>query len=184
MNHSLLLVLLVSLAAVASAQAQLAGESPYPRAAALSVDAKRAAAGEAIGAMKAAVAETEGRVEAAREAKDLVRLNCVGDKLTAIKGLLAVSQAAGQAFGEAAAAGDATLIDHAFTRISVAGDQVARLRLAVEGCVGETARYAGETSVALDVEPGIRSDDPSRTVATPVFVPVNVDRPPAVSGSR
>lgn len=171
-------------AALAPSGAALAQPSPYPRAAALDPATQRTAAGRAVAAMKATLDAARARFESAREAEDLVQLNCVGEKLAALKGLLRTAEESAGALAEAIEQGERLLADHAFTRVSVAAERVAELRLEVESCVGATSRYAGETSIDLDVAPGVRADDPSQSDAPPVFTAINTERPPAVSGSR
>lgn len=173
--------LVLALAGSAAAQSPA---SPYPRAAALGPAAQVAGARRAVAEMQITLTAARARFEAAREAEDLVQVNCVGDKIAAIKGLLRTSEEASTALGEAIEQGAGLLADHAYTRVTVAADRVAKLRLEVESCVGETSRYAGETTIDLDVAPGVRDDDPSRTEAAPVFTAINTERPPAVSGSR
>ncbi|MCB9542229.1 MAG: hypothetical protein H6703_07270 [Myxococcales bacterium] len=172
-------------AVLAPSDAALAQQpSPYPRAAALDPATQRTAAGRAVAAMKATLDAARARFESAREAEDLVQLNCVGEKLAALKGLLRTAEESAGALAEAIEQGERLLADHAFTRVSVAAERVAELRLEVESCVGATSRYAGETSIDLDVAPGVRADDPSQSDAPPVFTAINTERPPAVSGSR
>lgn len=179
-----LFALTVALTGVGLTGAALAQPSPYPRAAALDAAAQIETAGRAVAAMKATLDAARARFDAARKAEDLVQLNCVGEKLAALKGLLRTAEESAGALDDALGQGERLLADHAFTRITVAADRVAELRLEVESCVGETSRYAGETTIDLDVAPGVRDDDPSRSEAAPVFTAINTERPPAVSGSR
>lgn len=147
-----------------------------------SVRIEQAAQAEAV--MKKTLDQTMARLEAAREARDIVQVNCVTARLAAIKGLLGVVRQARQSLDEAAAAGDRTLVEHQAGKIGIARARAESFRVQVEGCVGEISQYTGDTRVELQVDPALRTDDPSRAESRPVFAPISLARPPALSGSQ
>lgn len=141
-------------------------------------------AAQSLAVMQSTIDQATGRLEAAREAKDIVQVNCVTGKLAALEGLLGVARQARESLDEAAARSDRPLVEHAFAQIGIARARVESFRVQVEGCVGETSQYTGDTRLQLEVDPALRRDDPSRAEAQPAFLPVSTARPPAVSGSQ
>lgn len=124
------------------------------------------------------------KLEKARQEEDIIRINCVNDKLSAIKGLLKISEQAEVNLREAAVKKEAELINHEFTKISIAAVRVEGFRAEVEGCVGEVGQYTGETIVNVIVDKEIRNDDPTDGELTLVFDTIESDRPAAVTGSE
>jgi len=160
-----------------------AQEPAYRNAERLSVPEKQERSAKEVERMKDSLRQALERLKTARERKDILQLNCVNDKLSAIKGLLKLSEEAWSNLLEAIAKGDEELINHEFTKISIAGVRVENFRVEVEGCVGEASQYTGETVVDTSVDPDIRSDDPTE-VREPVFPPVVADRGPTLTGSE
>lgn len=167
--------------ALASAGAQ---EPTYRNAERLSVPEKQERSAKEIEGMKDTLRQSLERLKSARERKDILQVNCVNDKLAAIKGLLKISESAWTNLLEAVAKGDEDLINHEFTKISIAGVRVENFRVEVEGCVGEASQYIGETVVEASIDPDIRADDPTQVVEPPL-PPLEVDqRPPPNSVSE
>jgi hypothetical protein len=137
-----------------------------------------------LGKMKDTLKLALKRLKKARANKDIIQLNCVNEKLTQVKGLLRISEQARASLGEAMGQRDFDLVDHEFTKVSIAAMRIDNLRLQVEGCVGELSQYTGSTVADLVIDPSIRSDEPALAEYTPVFEALNVERPPAVSGSQ
>ena len=100
-------------------------------------------------------------LEQARADKDIVKLNCVNEKLASIKGLLKISESAWVALQEAVARRDKETGDHEFTKIDIAHQKVESLAIEAEGCAGESLHYAGDTRVEVIAE-GIPDDDPTQ----------------------
>lgn len=139
---------------------------------------------QAVAVMKSTLAVALARLEAAREARDIVQVNCVAGKLAPMKGLLGIGEQARESLAEAAARGDRALVEHEADKIRIARARAESFRVQVEGCVGEVSQYTGDTRVDLQVDPTLREDDPSRAERRPTFTPVSVARPPAISGSQ
>lgn len=139
---------------------------------------------EAEGVMAATLEQTKARLEAAREARDIVQVNCVTARLAAIKGLLGIVREGRQSLADAAAIGDQRLVEHEARKIGIARARAEAFRVQVEGCVGEISQYTGDTRVDLEVDPALRTDDPSRAEPDPIFTPISLARPPALSGSQ
>ncbi len=114
----------------------------------------------------------------AREEKDIVRMNCVNEKLSAQKGLLKISEQAHVQLQEAVARGDQAATNHEFTKISIAHQKMRGLGIEIEGCAGEALRYAGETKVTVEVSGDIGADDPT---LAPDVDPLLDDHPESAS---
>jgi len=114
-------------------------------------------------------------LEEAREKRDVIKLNCVNEKLTAVKGLLKVSEQADVSMQEAIARRDEEMSRHEYDKISIARNKVDQLLGESEACVGELSIYAGETTVEVT-----GGDDQQTPFPTPVPGDIAV-RPPAAS---
>ncbi len=101
------------------------------------------------------------RLQSARDKQDIIQVNCVQDKLAAIKGLLKIAEQADVSLKEAAVKRDQELINHEFTKISIASVRAENFRVEVEGCVGEASQYTGQTVLEVNIEGKERSDDPA-----------------------
>ena len=124
------------------------------------------------------------KLKKAKTSNDLIQVNCVNDKLARIKGFLKISERAKKSMQDAVRGRDDGLVQHEFARMSLVADRVENLRLQVEGCIGELSQYTGDSKVSVTVDPDIRRDDPTVESVAPTFEPLNVVRPPAVTGSE
>ncbi len=98
----------------------------------------------------------------ARAAKDIVQLNCINEKLTQIKGLLKISESASVHMYEAISSNQADIINHEFTKITVAHQRCVTLGAEAEQCVGEIAVYTGQTEVEVEVDENVPEEDPTQ----------------------
>lgn len=176
--------------ALTLAAASATGQSPAPAPTIALIEAADAPAppldraASAVGAMQRTLDTARARLESAQADKDLVEVNCVAGKLAAIKGLLGVARDAQQSLGEALARADAELSAHQARKIELARARVESLAVQVDGCAGEAAAFTGDATIELQVDPTLRTDDPSRAEPDPIFTAVNTARPPALSGSQ
>jgi predicted small lipoprotein YifL len=113
---------------------------------------------EHLARMKAAMKQVLGRLEEARNEKDVVKLNCVNEKLTQIKGLLKVAEQADISLHEAVSANDEGA-DSEFAKIGIARTKVEGLRGDSEHCIGQLAYIVDEKTT---VEVQLPSDLPGR----------------------
>lgn len=132
---------------------------------------------EYLGHMRKALKTVLGKLEEARASKDVVKLNCVNEKLTNIKGLLRISEQADIALQEAVAKSEQQGSDHEFTKVTIARQKIEQLRGEAEQCVGMLAFETGPTEVVVDVPNDLPQADP--TVVPPA--PPIVSRAPAAS---
>jgi hypothetical protein len=167
---------------------------------------KLEAAADNIARMKTALKLVLGRAEQARNEKDVVKLNCVNEKLTQIKALLKVAEQADIALHESlsarAGAGEAE-----FSKVAITRTKVDRLRREAEECIGQLAYMVDEkTTVEVELPQGLsgpqefglgvatRTENPGDMVAQigredarrgrPPFDPPPIVRPPPASRWR
>ena len=105
---------------------------------------------ETIARMKTAMKQVVDKVEDARNAKDVVKLNCVNEKLTQIKGLLKMSEQSDVALHEAVANRDPGA-EAELAKIAIARTKVETLRAEAEQCIGQVA-YMVDEKTNVEVE--------------------------------
>ena len=134
--------------------------------------------GAAVSRMRAVLSEVLGRLEEARATKDVVKLNCVNEKLTQVKGLLRISEQSDVALQEAVAKKDTTAAEHEYSKVSIAKTKVDQLRNESEQCIGQLAFRTDENlTVEVEVPSGLPTEDPTNP---PPPQPPS-DRPPPAS---
>src|SRR5688572_27228798 len=87
---------------------------------------------EALARMRNVLKEVLAKLEEARNTKDVVKLNCVNEKLTQIKGLLRISEQSDVALQEAVAKKEASSAEHEYTKVMIARQKVDQLRAEAE----------------------------------------------------
>ena len=112
--------------------------------------------------------------ETARRQKDIIKLNCVADKLVQTKVNISIADQALIALQENVTRADEGGRTHEFTRLTIINQKVTVLGAEAENCIGEDLSFVGATRVDVDVDPSIPKDDPTQP-GTPV---TSVDRPP------
>jgi hypothetical protein len=121
---------------------------------------KRSAA--AVSRMRTVLSEVLGRLEEARATKDVVKLNCVNEKLTQVKGLLRISEQSDVALQEAVVKKDSTAAEHEYSKVSIARTKVDQLRNESEQCIGQLAFRTDENlTVEVEVAGGLPTEDPT-----------------------
>jgi hypothetical protein len=106
---------------------------------------------QALGLMRGVLTEVQAKLTEARGTKDVVKLNCVNEKLTQIKGLVRISEQADVALQEAVARRDSTSSEHEYTKVMIARQKVSQLSAETEECVGQLLFRTGE-DLSVDVE--------------------------------
>ncbi|MCP4448942.1 MAG: hypothetical protein GY811_26955 [Myxococcales bacterium] len=95
----------------------------------------------------------------ARKQKDVIKLNCVNDKLLQVKQLLNIAEGGRTDLVEAIAQGDNDASHFQFSQITIAKEKTDVLRGEAEGCIGEELVFLGPTEV--EVNEGNVTDDPT-----------------------
>jgi hypothetical protein len=115
--------------------------------------------------------------EQARKEKDIIKLNCVNDKLIQIKGNLNLGEQTRDALKAASSRADDGNRNHEFAKLTITYQKVTVLGQEAEACIGEEISYVGSTRVETEVDKDIPEEDP--TVRPPP--PLPVVRPPIAS---
>jgi len=115
--------------------------------------------------------------ETARKQKDIIKLNCVSDKLVQAKVNASIADQAMTSLQENVAKSDEGGRTHEFTRLTIINQKVTVLGAEAENCIGEDLTFVGATRIDVDINPNIPRDDPTQP-GTPVL---DVQRPPAAS---
>jgi len=134
--------------------------------------------GESLTKMRAALKGVLGKLEEARNTKDLVKLNCVNEKLTQIKGLLRISETSDVALQEAVAKRETATAEHEFTKVSIARSKVDQLRAEAEECIGQLA-FRTDENLAVEVETPEYLPPGDLTTIPPPFPTIDSRPPPA-----
>jgi hypothetical protein len=106
---------------------------------------------DSLGVMRVALKDVLQKLEEARNSKDVVKLTCVNEKLTQIKGLLRISEQSDVALQEAVARRETGTADHEFTKVTIARSKTDQLRVEAEQCMGQLAFRADENAT-IEVE--------------------------------
>jgi ribosomal protein L9 len=152
----------MSMAVVCTLLAGTAAAQVAPNAARTSDSDKLEAAADNLARMKAALKQVLGRAEQARNEKDVVKLNCVNEKLTQIKALIKVAEQSDITLHESVASKDIAG-EAAFSKIAIARTKVDGLRSESEQCIGQLAYMVDEKTTVEVEQPG---DLPGREVAS------------------
>ncbi len=111
---------------------------------------KLEASAEQIARMKTALKQVLGSVDDARNEKDVVKMNCLNEKLTQVKALLRVAEQADVALHEAVANRDPGS-EAEFAKIAISRSKVDTLRAESEQCIGQLA-YMVDEKTNVEVE--------------------------------
>jgi len=118
---------------------------------------------KALATMRTALREVLEKLEEARQTKDVVKLNCVNEKLAQIKGLLRISEQADVGLQEAVARKETTASEHEYTKVMIAQQKVAQLRSETEECIGQLAFRTDENlSIEVEEPKDLPGGDPTR----------------------
>jgi hypothetical protein len=108
-----------------------------------------------------ASARIQGLVENARKQKDIIRFNCLADKLVQVRANQNVADKALSSLQEAVGRQDESTAFHEYTRLTIVNQNVQVLANEAEACVGEDMSYVGATRVDVNVE-GVPPGDPTQ----------------------
>ena len=148
------LVLTLTLMAAAAVFAQVVKQpevSPDIDASKVSDPEKLRTSTASLVSMRSALKDVLGKLEEARTTKDVVKLTCVNEKLTQIKGLLRISETADVNLQESVAKKETATAEHEFTKVSIAGNKVQQLRAEAEQCMGQLA-FRVDENLNIEVE--------------------------------
>ncbi|HEX4406473.1 MAG TPA: hypothetical protein VH560_16655 [Polyangia bacterium] len=105
--------------------------------------------------------------------KDIIRLNCVTDKLVQSKVNMTIAEQAMAALQENIARADEGGRTHEFTRLTIVNQKVTVLGAEAENCIGEDLSFVGATRIDVEVDPNL----PQIDVTSPPLPVLPVERP-------
>jgi len=100
---------------------------------------------------------TLGLQASAKQAKDVIKLNCVNENLLAVKQLLNIADAAKTDLTEAKIRGDRSEQVHQFSQITIAAEKSKAARDEASACIGEELHFVGKNDLEVD-GPAVRND--------------------------
>jgi hypothetical protein len=145
------------------------------RAATLSPAQMAAETDASIGRMQQAATVVRHQLASAREARDVVKVLCLNDKLSQIDVAIRSGQERKAALASAVQRNDAELAGHQFTIVTVLRQRVEQLTVEANQCIGEELSFVGKTEVVTQVEPGMPGEDQTQYPPTD---PTLVSAPP------
>jgi hypothetical protein len=134
----------------------------------VTVDASKVALEEKTRNTESMLSEQRGNLQVvsshlreARERRDIVQVNCVGDKLTSVKGLLRISEIASIRMFEAIGNDQPGEINHNYSQVAVAHQRSQLAKSEADVCVGAESSYNGKTDVKVDIDSDVPESNPS-----------------------
>jgi hypothetical protein len=132
-------------------------------------------AGSHLAEMESAQSRLTALQTAARESRDIIKLNCVNDKLLQLKQLLNIAESARSGLTVAISGRNEGDRYHQFTVITVSVEKARGLRDEAEACIGEELVFRGRASIDVDA-PDI-ADDPTRSDPFSLGASFDLERP-------
>lgn len=122
----------------------------------MSADEKLKKAEQTVNQNKEVLSSTQEQLQDAREGdQDIAKINCISEKVAAIKGFLKVSEQSYVELKTALEEGDSESANHHFTLVAISGQKIGNLQQQAKACIGQVERYAEGTNVELEVDPGL-----------------------------
>jgi hypothetical protein len=113
----------------------------------------------------------------AKREKDIIRLNCVTDKLVQARVNVSIGEQSMAGLQDSVTRADAGESTHEFTRLTIVNQKVTVLGAEAENCIGEDLSFVGATRVDVEVDPNIPQYDPTQ----PGSPFIDITRPPEAS---
>ncbi|MBM66617.1 MAG: hypothetical protein CMH55_10325 [Myxococcales bacterium] len=101
----------------------------------------------------------------ARSAGDVVRMTCVNEKVTVIKGIIRIANDAVDSLSEAVAARDMDQATYEYNKVRVSVDRVNSLVVQAINCVGASATQTGDSQTSVDTSRKIEGRQVLNTVS-------------------
>ena len=101
------------------------------------------------------------QLEQSREARDVVKVLCLNDKLNQIDVAIRAARDRMPVLTSALDKNDSENSRHEFAVLQVLRDRVRTLVQESNQCIGEEAGFVGESKVIVSIDPGIPSNDPT-----------------------
>ena len=115
---------------------------------------------EYVNGMARSSAVVRRQLSEARQARDVVKVLCLNDKLNQIDVALRSARDRLNTLKGAVERNEAERSRHEFTILSVLNDRVRTLVSEANQCIGEETGFVGDSSVTVDIDPSIPDTDP------------------------
>lgn len=132
---------------------------------------------EYLQGMAQVVKRIQNLQEEAKRQKDIIRLNCVTDKLVQARVNENIAEQSMAALQENVAKNDAGGQTHEFTRLTIVNQKVTVVGAEAENCIGEDLSFVGATRVDVEIDQNIPQYDPTQ----PGSPFIDITRPPEAS---
>jgi hypothetical protein len=109
----------------------------------------------------------------AKREKDIIRLNCVTDKVVQVRVNISIAEQSMASLQEAVTRADEGERTHEFTRLTIVNQKVLVLGAEAENCIGEDLSFVGATRVDVEIDPNIPQYDPTQ----PPAPGIDIERP-------
>jgi hypothetical protein len=123
--------------------------------------------------MNAVQVRVQGLLDQSKKEKDIIRLNCVTDKLVQVRVNMNIAEQSMAALQEAVTRADEGERTHEFTRLTIVNQKVQVLGAEAENCIGEDLSFVGATRVDVEIDPNIPQYDPTK----PPAPGIDIERP-------
>ncbi|HMJ12620.1 MAG TPA: hypothetical protein VK524_14445 [Polyangiaceae bacterium] len=171
----------VSALGVATAQTPVPAAAPAPevgaqRDVALTPEQMSVEANNYMARMEQGATGVRAQLTQAREARDVVKVLCLNDKLNQIDVAIRSARDRVATLKGAAGRNDQDRSRHEFTVIQVLRDRVQALVAEANQCIGEETGFIGDSQVTVNIDPSIPDTDPSEPPDDPM-----ISDPPVLS---
>jgi hypothetical protein len=122
-------------------------------------------------------------LNAARQEKDIQKVNCVNEKLTAAKALLLITERADIALQEHIVKKELASARHEYEKINIAKEKLKLLRSEAQACTGQLT-YTGDTKVDVEEPKDEKAPPQPKTTQAwwdKLWETTGFDRPPSAS---
>jgi hypothetical protein len=135
---------------------------------------------KALGAMKGMTDDVLKSFSDAQDQKDFPRINCIGDTLTTIKGLMRLSEENAMTLKIKVIARDRSGAEHEFVKLTIAHGKVTEMHAQAKGCGGPAGETVFEGAPIVDrvFDADLPTEDPTAGLAWSI---VFLDPPPSAS---
>jgi hypothetical protein len=124
---------------------------------AMSPEQRRAQSADALDRMRSTLSSLQTTLESKREEKDILMLNCISARVSAVKGFLKIAEQANITLQSGSTNPDNEL--HQLNMIFLADGKIQILKDEADACSGgDSTQYTGPTRTLLKVDDGIRQD--------------------------
>jgi len=127
--------------------------------------------------MGAVIKRIQTLQDQAKREKDIIRLNCVTDKLVQAKVNVTIADQAMGSLQESITRADEGGRTHEFTRLTIVNQKVQVLGAEAENCIGEDLSFVGATRVDVEIDPNL----PTVDVTAPAAPQIDSPRPALAS---